>query len=73
MALIDVNAIEEQARKEMAEEITETAVAKLKELYSKREKALLVLKNVDREIESYKADIAENAVYQSAGVDISKK
>lgn len=69
MTIIDVTAIEATARKEIAEEITKTAVVRLKELYSKREKALLVLRNIEKEITAYKTDILENAVYESAGVD----
>lgn len=73
MVAIDVNAIEEQARKEISKEITDTAVTKLKELYAKKEKALLVVRNIEREITAYKADIVDNAVYSSAGVTNPEK
>lgn len=70
MSLIDVKAIQDQARKEIQQEVSETAVEKLKELYRKKEKAQLVVKNIDREIESYLNDVGENVVYASAGVDV---
>lgn len=73
MVAIDVSAIEEQARKEISKEITDTAVTKLKELYGKREKALLVVRNIDREIEAYKADIVDSAIYKNAGVTTPEK
>jgi hypothetical protein len=72
MGLIDVKAIQEAARKEIAEETTKTAVAKLKELYARKEKAALVLRNIDREIDSYLADVSELTVYTAASVEIAK-
>lgn len=72
MTLVDVKGIQEQAQKEIREEVTKNAVAKLKELYGKKEKAALVLKNIEREIESYLADVADLATYESAGVDTTK-
>ncbi len=73
MTVIDVNAIEAQARKETSEELTKVAVGKLKDLLAKREKALLVVRNIDREIEVYKADIVDNAVYANSGIELSTK
>ena len=73
MALIDVNEIERKAREEISKEVTDTAVTKLKELFTKREKAALVLRNIEKEIAAYKADIADNAVYESAGIDVIGK
>lgn len=72
MALIDVKAIQEKARQEITEERSKQAVEKLKELYAKKEKAQLVLRNVDREIESYLADVSDLTTYEAAGVDTSK-
>lgn len=73
MTLIDIKAIEQKARQEIAEETSKAAVEKLKTLYRTREKAVLALKNIDREIEGYLADVSTSAVYESAGVDTSKK
>jgi hypothetical protein len=70
MALIDVKAIQDAAKKEIAEETTKVAVTKLKELYARKEKATLVLRNIDREIEQYLADVSELTVYAAAGVSI---
>lgn len=69
MALIDVKEVEATAKKEIAEEVKKTAVGKLKELYGRREKAQLALRNIEREINSYLADVADLAVYETAGVD----
>jgi hypothetical protein len=69
MILIDVKGIKEAARKEIAEEAAKQAVEKLKELYRKKEKAALVLRNIDREIDSYLEDISENITYEDAGVE----
>lgn len=73
MSLINIKAIEQQAKKEMSEEISKAAVEKLKTLYRTKEKAALALKNIEREIESYLADIHESSVYESAGVDMVKE
>ena len=73
MPKIDIDAIEKQAQQEMSEEIVATAVEKLKDLYTKREKALLIVHNIDKEIVAYKIDIAENAVYESAGINTTGK
>lgn len=72
MSLIDVKGIQEAARKEIAEETTKQAVAKLKELYAKKEKAALVLRNIDREIDSYLAEVSELTVYAAAGIEVVK-
>lgn len=71
--MIDVKEIQKKAKQELSQERSEEAVEKLKELYQKREKALLIVKNIDREIEGYLVDIGENTVYESAGVDTTKK
>lgn len=73
MPLIDVKSIQEEARKELCEEATEKAVARLKVLYQTREKAALAIKNIDREIESYLDEVSELATYEAAGVDVSPK
>jgi hypothetical protein len=73
MTLVDVKAIEQQAKKEIAEETSKAAVNKLKELYRHREKAALVVKNLDREIDGYLAEVSEATIYESAGVDTTKK
>ena len=72
MALIDVKAIQEQAKKEVVEEAQKLAVTKLKELYNRREKAALVLKNIDREIDGYLSDVSEMTIYEAAGVVTDK-
>jgi hypothetical protein len=72
MALVDVKAIQDAAKKEISEETAKAAVEKLKELYRKKEKAILVVKNIDREIDSYLADVSDNVTYENAGVDTTK-
>ena len=71
MPLIDVKTIQAEAKKELAEEAMKKAKEKLKDLYQRREKADLCLRNIDREIESYLNEVAELTVYESAGVDVS--
>lgn len=73
MTLIDVKAIQDEARKELCAEATEKAVSRLKQLYQTKEKAQLVLKNIDHEIESYLNEVSELATYEAAGVDVSGK
>lgn len=72
MTLIDVKTIQAEARKELVEEATKKAKEKLKELYQRREKAELCLKNIDREIASYLEEVSELSTYEAAGVDTSK-
>lgn len=72
MALVDVKEIERLAKKEIAEETSKAAVAKLKDLYRQREKAALIVKNLDREIDGYLASVSESEIYASAGVDTTK-
>jgi hypothetical protein len=72
MTLIDVKGIEEKAKKELADEAAKLAVARLKDLYQQRAKAALVVKNLDRQIEDYLAQVSENTTLQTAGVDVSK-
>lgn len=73
MTLVDIKEVEALAKKEIAEENSKKAVSKLKELYRQREKAHLVLRNLDREIENYLADISDNLIYESAGVETSEE
>lgn len=73
MALIDIKKIESEAKKQICEEATTVAVQKLKELYLKRDKASLVLANVEREIRMYLEEVSEISVYEAAGVDTTKK
>lgn len=73
MPLIDVKEIQEQARKELCQEATDSATRKLKQLYATLEKARLTVRNVEREIESYLNEVSELATYESAGVDVSGK
>lgn len=68
MGLVDVKNIEKQARQELVEEQSKVAVERLKDLYQRREKAALVLKNIERDIEKYLADISELVTYEQAGV-----
>lgn len=72
MTLVDVKSIQEAAKAEIAKEAQETAVEKLKELYRKKEKAVLVVRNIDREIENYLADVSDNVTYSSAGVETTE-
>ena len=72
MTLIDVKAVQETARKEISEETSKAAVEKLKGLYRMREKAVLAVKNIEREIAAYLEDIADATTYESAGVDTTK-
>lgn len=65
---INVEAIKHQAKEELQEEATKQAKEKLKGLYLKKEKAALVLKNIDREIESYLSQVEELTTYAAAGV-----
>lgn len=72
MQSIDINALQEQAQQEMAQERTQQAKEILKSLYTREEKAKLALKNVQKDIKEYLSEIEELATYQSAGVDVSK-
>ena len=72
MALIDIKEIEKIARNEVVEEAKKVAVCKLKELYQKKEKATLVVKNIEREIQSYLNEVSDLTIYESAGIDTSK-
>lgn len=65
---IDVDTIREQAKKEVVDERTKLAVEKLKELYRAREKAVLLVQNIDRDIENYLSHVEESVTYMSAGV-----
>ena len=71
MSLVDIKEVEKLAKKEIVEETQKVAVEKLKELYRRKEKAVLVVKNLDREIAGYLNDISELTIYESAGVDTS--
>lgn len=71
MTLIDIKALEQKAKAEIAEEASKAAVEKLKTLYRTREKAVLALKNIDREIAGYLADVADNVTFSQAGCDAS--
>jgi ABC-type enterochelin transport system substrate-binding protein len=70
--LIDVKTIQETARKEIVEEATKRATEKLKELYGKLEKAKLVVRNIEREIDAYLNEVSDLSVYEAAGVDVSE-
>lgn len=70
--MIDVKEVEALAKKEIAEETAKTAVNKLKDLYRSRERAALVLRNIDREITAYLADVSDNTIYEGAGVNVTK-
>lgn len=54
--MVDVKSLEAKAKEEIAKEIEAEAIKKLKELYRSREKAMAVLRNIDREIAAYLAD-----------------
>lgn len=69
MSLIDVKSVEAEARKELSEERSEKAKDRLKSLYRDREKAQLAVKNIDRQITAYLADIADIVTYEEAGVE----
>lgn len=70
--MMDVKEIESLAKKEIQEESQKAAVTKLKELYRSRERAALVLRNIDREIKAYLEDVNDNVVYEGAGVNVTK-
>jgi len=72
MVPLDVNEIANTAKREMAEERTKEATKALKELYAKKEKAELIVRNIQREIDNYLKEVSELSVYASAGVDVSK-
>lgn len=71
MPLIDTKRLQAEAQEEINKEAGIAAKNQLKELYRKREKAVLVLKNIDREIDSYLAQVAEMTTYEAAGVDVT--
>lgn len=68
--MIDVKEVQKKAKAEIAEQATKIAVNRLKELYEKLEKSQLVTRNIQREIDSYLADIKDMTTYESAGVDV---
>ena len=70
--LVDVKAIEDQAKKELAHETSQAAVMRLKELYMRRLKAQQIVTNIDREIAGYMKDIEEDETYEAAGVKTGK-
>lgn len=72
MLLIDVKAIQAEARKELNEEATAVAKERLKDLYTTLEKAQLTVKNIKRQIEAYLNEVSELATYEAAGVDTTK-
>lgn len=72
MALLDISGIQKKAREEINAERTKTAVERLKELYTRHEKAALVVKNLQREIDNYLAEIHELTTYEAAGCDVGK-
>ncbi len=73
MSLIDVKAIQQQARAELAAEASQRATEKLKDLYNTLEKARLSVRNIERQIEAYLNEVSELSTYESAGVDVSGK
>lgn len=70
MSLIDVKSVEMEAKKELSEERTKAAKNRLKELYRDKEKAQLALRNIQRQIDAYLADIADNVTYEEAGIEV---
>lgn len=72
MPLLDVKEVQAQAQKENREEAMSAAKERLKELYRRKEKADLVVKNTDKDIARYLQEISELVVYEAAGVDTSK-
>lgn len=76
MPLLDVKEVQAQAEKEIREDAMEDAMEhakdKLKDLYLKQEKAQLVLRNIQREIDSYLKEVSELTVYEAAGVNTGK-
>lgn len=65
---VNVDEIKAQAKKEVVDERTKLAVEKLKELYRAREKAVLLVQNIDRDIENYLSHVEESVTYMTAGV-----
>lgn len=70
VSLIDAKKVQEEAKKEIAEDQMKTAKKKLKSLYEEESKLELALKNKRKEIEDYLNNISELAVYADSGVDI---
>jgi hypothetical protein len=71
MTMMDVKAVQAEARKELVEEATKKAKEALKEKYRVLEKAKLAVRNLERDIESYLNEISDLATYEAAGVDVS--
>jgi len=69
MPLIDIKAIQSEAQKQINEEKHKEAVFRLKDLYLRKAKAELVIKNIDRDIENYLKSVQELVVYASAGCE----
>jgi anti-sigma28 factor (negative regulator of flagellin synthesis) len=61
MALIDINAIEAEAKKEINEERSKKAKTALVTALRKKEAAMQVVRNIDAEIEDLKASIADGS------------
>lgn len=57
----DINAVIEQARKEVAEERAKIAVKALKAKYEQRESAKQVLANIEREVADLEASIRDGS------------
>lgn len=70
---INTKLLQQQAQEELNAERTEAAKTYLKSLYIREEKAKLALKNIQKEIKAYIAEIEDLATYQSAGVDVSEE
>lgn len=71
--MIDAKQVQQEAQRQLVKEQMEGATEKLKELYSKREKAQLIVRNIDREIDTYLSEIGEAVIYQAAGVKPGNK
>jgi acyl-coenzyme A synthetase/AMP-(fatty) acid ligase len=61
MSLVDINAVEEEARKQVAEETSDKAVKALVVLYKKLDAARDVVRNIEREIDDTKASIGDGS------------
>ncbi len=61
MGLVDIDAVEKEAQRQLQEEAKTKAVKKLKDLYKKKSDAEAIVRNIDREIADAKASIGEGS------------
>jgi len=64
----NIEKVEERVLKERTEDMEAKATCVLKDLYARRDKAELALRNIIKDIEKVKAEMPDNLIYESAGV-----